>query len=117
MASKYVTVLEREVHYLEWTPAGPSTEPPIVMWHGLARTSGDFIPERTAEKSVQTEMAVVVPTKGLNQMSLNALNALSSRLPKTDAEFRALIDRITFSCDDTFKPEMFPTFATPSTNG
>lgn len=37
--SQYVTVRERELHYMEWGERG---KPPLVMWHGLARTSRDF---------------------------------------------------------------------------
>lgn len=37
--SRYVTILDREIHYMEWGEPG---RPPLVMWHGLARTSRDF---------------------------------------------------------------------------
>jgi pimeloyl-ACP methyl ester carboxylesterase len=37
--SRYVAVLGREIHYVEWGAAGA---PPVVMWHGLARTGRDF---------------------------------------------------------------------------
>ncbi len=39
MISRYVTVLDRELHYLEW--GGGNTDV-VVMWHGLARTGRDF---------------------------------------------------------------------------
>jgi len=39
MASHYVTVLERELHYVEW---GAGNGENVVMWHGLARTGRDF---------------------------------------------------------------------------
>jgi pimeloyl-ACP methyl ester carboxylesterase len=39
MISRYVTVLDRELHYLEW--GGGNTDV-IVMWRGLARTGRDF---------------------------------------------------------------------------
>ncbi|HUX26083.1 MAG TPA: alpha/beta hydrolase [Burkholderiales bacterium] len=39
MTSRYITVLERELHYTEWGRADAAT---IVMWHGLARTGRDF---------------------------------------------------------------------------
>lgn len=39
MRSHYVTVLDREIHYVEW---GAIDAPAIVMWHGLARTGRDF---------------------------------------------------------------------------
>lgn len=37
--SRYLTVLERELHYTEWGGGNAAT---IVMWHGLARTGRDF---------------------------------------------------------------------------
>jgi pimeloyl-ACP methyl ester carboxylesterase len=37
--SKYVTVLDREIHFMEW---GDASKPKLVMWHGLARTGRDF---------------------------------------------------------------------------
>jgi pimeloyl-ACP methyl ester carboxylesterase len=39
MASRYLTVLGREMHYVEW---GARDRDVVVMWHGLARTSRDF---------------------------------------------------------------------------
>lgn len=37
--SCYVTILDREIHYMAW---GNAAAPPIILWHGLARTSRDF---------------------------------------------------------------------------
>lgn len=37
--SRYFNVLDRELHFMEWGERG---KPPLVMWHGLARTSRDF---------------------------------------------------------------------------
>ncbi len=37
--SRYVKILEREMHVTEW---GQSGSRPLVMWHGLARTGRDF---------------------------------------------------------------------------
>jgi pimeloyl-ACP methyl ester carboxylesterase len=37
--SRYVALLGREIHYVEW---GEDRAPPVVMWHGLARTGRDF---------------------------------------------------------------------------
>ena len=39
MISRYVTVLDRELHYVEWGERGHDV---VVMWHGLARTCRDF---------------------------------------------------------------------------
>jgi len=38
MKSQYITVLDRELHYMEWGKGADA----VVMWHGLARTSRDF---------------------------------------------------------------------------
>ena len=37
--SCYVDCLGRELHYVEW---GLASAPPVVLWHGLARTGRDF---------------------------------------------------------------------------
>ncbi len=37
--SHYLTCCEREIHFVEW---GRKEAPPLVMWHGLARTGRDF---------------------------------------------------------------------------
>jgi pimeloyl-ACP methyl ester carboxylesterase len=39
MKSQYATCAGREIHFMEWGAPGA---PPIVMWHGLARTGRDF---------------------------------------------------------------------------
>lgn len=39
VTSRYITVLERELHYTDWGQGNAAT---IVMWHGLARTGRDF---------------------------------------------------------------------------
>ena len=38
-ASHYLRCCEREIHYVEW---GDKDAPPLLMWHGLARTCRDF---------------------------------------------------------------------------
>ena len=38
-SSHYITCLDREIHYVEW---GSKDSPPLLMWHGLARTCRDF---------------------------------------------------------------------------
>jgi pimeloyl-ACP methyl ester carboxylesterase len=37
--SKYITVNGCEFHYMEW---GSADKPPLIMWHGFARTGRDF---------------------------------------------------------------------------
>ncbi len=39
MASHYLRCCEREIHFMEW---GRKDAPPLIMWHGLARTGRDF---------------------------------------------------------------------------
>ena len=38
-SSHYITCLGREIHFVEW---GRPDAPPLLMWHGLARTGRDF---------------------------------------------------------------------------
>jgi pimeloyl-ACP methyl ester carboxylesterase len=38
-SSHYLRCCEREIHYVEWGRRGL---PPVIMWHGLARTGRDF---------------------------------------------------------------------------
>lgn len=43
MTSNYITLLGREIHYVEWGVGnGEGNVDTIVMWHGLARTGRDF---------------------------------------------------------------------------
>jgi len=37
--SHYLRCCDREIHYVEW---GKNDAPPVIMWHGLARTGRDF---------------------------------------------------------------------------
>lgn len=37
--SHYLRCCDREIHYVEWGSRG---RPPVIMWHGLARTGRDF---------------------------------------------------------------------------
>jgi pimeloyl-ACP methyl ester carboxylesterase len=37
--SHYLRCCEREIHYVEW---GRGDAPPLILWHGLARTGRDF---------------------------------------------------------------------------
>lgn len=38
-SSHYLRCCDREIHYVEW---GDPEAPPVIMWHGLARTGRDF---------------------------------------------------------------------------
>ncbi|MEA2934945.1 MAG: hypothetical protein QOD74_1591 [Variibacter sp.] len=64
--SQYVTVLDRELHFMEWGERGKS---PLVMWHGLARTGRDFDDLASA---LANDWHIVVPDtigRGLSQWS------------------------------------------------
>lgn len=43
--SAYATCAGFEIHYLTW---GDPAKPPVILWHGLARTGHDFAPLATA---------------------------------------------------------------------
>lgn len=66
--SRYLTVLDRELHYTDWNLAGPDA-PVIVMWHGLARTGRDF--DDIAAYFAPTHRVVCPDTigRGLSQWS------------------------------------------------
>ena len=71
--SKYVTILDRELHYVEW---GDASKPKLVLWHGLARTGRDF--DDLAE-ALSSRWHIVAPDtigRGLSQWS-----------PKPEAEY------------------------------
>ena len=71
--SKYITVLDREIHYVEW---GEASKPKLVMWHGLARTGRDFDDLAAA---LARDWNIVAPDtigRGLSQWS-----------PKPDEEY------------------------------
>lgn len=66
MNSNYLTVLDREIHYVEW---GAADRPAIVMWHGLARTGRDF--DEIAAHFAATHRVICPDTlgRGLSQWS------------------------------------------------
>ena len=64
--SRYATVLDREIHYMEWGERG---KPPLVMWHGLARTGRDF---DDIARVLASDRHIIVPDtigRGLSQWS------------------------------------------------
>lgn len=73
MTSRYITVLERELHYTDWGGGNAAT---VVMWHGLARTGRDF---DDLAATLARRYRVVCPDiigRGLSQWS-----------PQPDAEY------------------------------
>nr|WP_314359656.1 alpha/beta fold hydrolase [uncultured Achromobacter sp.] len=64
--SRYVRCEGRELHYMEW---GAPDAPPLIMWHGLARTGRDF--DDLAE-ALAGDYRVICPDtigRGLSQWS------------------------------------------------
>jgi pimeloyl-ACP methyl ester carboxylesterase len=64
--SRYHVILDRELHVTEWGEPG---RPPLVMWHGLARTGRDF---DDIARALASDWHIVVPDtigRGLSQWS------------------------------------------------
>ena len=64
--SRYLTIHDREIHFMEW---GESGKPPLVMWHGLARTGRDF---NDLAAALAADRHIIVPDtigRGLSQWS------------------------------------------------
>jgi pimeloyl-ACP methyl ester carboxylesterase len=89
--SSYLTCCGREIHFTEW---GHADAPPLVMWHGLARTGRDF--DDLAEALADTYHIVCPDTigRGYSQWS-----------PEPDKEYclafyaqlaRSLVDQLGF---------------------
>ncbi|MGO9361296.1 MAG: alpha/beta fold hydrolase [Xanthobacteraceae bacterium] len=69
--SHYVTLCGREVHYVEWGTRG---KPPLILWHGVARTGRDFDDLAIA---LADRRHIIVPDtigRGLSQWSPDPVN-------------------------------------------
>ena len=64
--SSYVTVLGREMHVSEW---GRPDAPPVILWHGLARTGRDFDVLATALSDRYLVIAPDTIGRGLSEWS------------------------------------------------
>jgi len=64
--SRYVTLQGRQVHYMEW---GKADAPPVIMWHGLARTGRDFDPIAAALSDRFRLICPDTPGRGLSEWS------------------------------------------------
>lgn len=69
--SRYLRCEGRELHYMEW---GAPDAPPIVMWHGLARTGRDF---DDLAQALANDYRIICPDtigRGLSQWSLDPVS-------------------------------------------
>ncbi len=64
--SDYRQINGLEVHFLEW---GAADAPPVVLWHGLARTGRDFDPLAAALADRWRLICPDTPGRGLSQWS------------------------------------------------
>lgn len=64
--SHYIRCCEREIHYVEW---GSKDAPPLIMAHGLARTSRDFDDLAAALADTYRIIAPDMIGRGLSQWS------------------------------------------------
>ena len=64
--SHYLNCCEREIHYMKW---GDNDAPPLILWHGLARTGRDF--DELAMALCDTYLIICPDTigRGLSQWS------------------------------------------------
>ncbi len=65
--SRFLTCAGREIHFMEWGDAGA---PPLIMWHGLARTGRDF---DTLAAAMARDYRVICPDtlgRGLSQWAV-----------------------------------------------
>ncbi len=73
--SKYVTILDRELHYVEW---GDASKPKLVLWHGLARTGRDF--DDLAE-ALSSRWHIVAPDTSVEVPSLELIARYFPHVP------------------------------------
>lgn len=94
-SSHYVTLCGREVHYVEW---GRRDQPPLIMWHGVARTGRDFDDLAVA---LASDRHIIVPDtigRGLSQWSPDPVNEYTTAFYTRQAV--ELIDRLGFATVD-----------------
>ena len=91
-SSHYLRCCEREIHYTEW---GAQDAPPLIMWHGLARTGRDFDDIAAALSDTYRIICPDTLGRGLSQWSPDPDNeyclAFYARLA------RALVDQLGFA--------------------
>jgi pimeloyl-ACP methyl ester carboxylesterase len=93
--SQYITLCGREVHYMEWGTRG---KPPLILWHGVARTGRDFDDLASA---LAAERHIIVPDtigRGLSQWSPDPVNEYTNVFYARQAV--ELLDRLGFASVD-----------------
>jgi pimeloyl-ACP methyl ester carboxylesterase len=93
--SHYTTLCGREVHYLEWGTRG---RPPLILWHGVARTGRDF--DDLASAMAQDRHIIVPDTigRGLSQWSPDPENEYAT--PFYTRQAVELLDHLKFETVD-----------------
>jgi pimeloyl-ACP methyl ester carboxylesterase len=93
--SHYIDLCGREVHYMEWGTRGL---PPLILWHGVARTGRDFDDLAAA---LAPERHIIVPDtigRGLSQWSPDPVAEYTT--PFYARQAVELVDRLGFDTVD-----------------
>ncbi|MGR2506605.1 alpha/beta fold hydrolase, partial [Salmonella enterica] len=75
-ASRYLRCAGRELHFTEW---GAADAPPVIMWHGLARTGRDF---DDLAQALADDYRIICPDaigRGLSQAEIDAYHEEEGR--------------------------------------
>jgi pimeloyl-ACP methyl ester carboxylesterase len=73
--SNYMVIRGLELHYMDWGEAG---KPPLILWHGFARTSRDFDDLAIALSKDWHIFAPDTPGRGLSQWSSDPIRDYSN---------------------------------------
>jgi pimeloyl-ACP methyl ester carboxylesterase len=93
--SQYIPLCGREVHYMEWGTRG---KPPLILWHGVARTGRDF---DDLAMALAGERHIIVPDtigRGLSQWSPDPVGEYTNVFYARQAV--ELLDKLGFSTVD-----------------
>jgi len=92
--SHYITLCGREVHYVEWGTPG---KPPLILWHGVARTGRDF--DDLAIALADTRHIIVPDTigRGLSQWTPDETEYATPFYARQATE---LVDKLGFTTVD-----------------
>jgi pimeloyl-ACP methyl ester carboxylesterase len=89
MRSRYLNCLGREIHVTEW---GDPTAPPVIAWHGLARSSRDFDDFAAALSARWHVVCPDTPGRGLSQWAVDPAREYCLAFYVEQAE--ALLDQL-----------------------